>query len=436
MEYINIILIALLTVLLAFIFFAEKKRRQVLKTFEQEKLRAKQDFELCLESEKLQLKLEHEKEKKALEIELNRANATIANMLEMSKKTEEIVKEIEEKSKMNFENIAGKVLENTSGKLTEKNKENIDTVLKPLGENINEFKKKIEDVQQANREQYGRFDEKIKNLVEQTVSVSKGASDLASALRSQKKMQGDWGEQILENLLQETGLVKGVDYYVQMNVKAEEGSNQRPDFVVKLPNGRTLVIDSKVTLNAYVDYCNDNENKVHLENFIKAVRANIDGLSHRDYEKNVRDSLDFVLMFFPIEGAYMLAVQSDSELLRYAYDKKILLISQSSLLTTLRMVSDMWNREKQDRNIAKIIESVEKLYTKFAGFVEDMSKIGKSIEGTQKNYESAMGKLQSGKGNIIKQASDLNTLGATTKKKLPAALLEQAAEETEYEELT
>jgi DNA recombination protein RmuC len=376
--------------------------------------------------------------------ELSEKTATVAGLMQNKQGLEERIAQsqadlelLKKQMQTEFENLANKILDEKSQKFTAVNEEKISVILKPLGENINEFKKKIEDVQQANREQYGRFDEKIKNLVEQTVSVSKGASDLASALRSQKKMQGDWGEQILENLLQETGLIKGIDYYVQMNVKAEEGLNQRPDFVVKLPNGRLLVIDSKVTLNAYVDYCNDSENKAHLDSFIKAVRANIDGLSRRDYEKNVRDSLDFVLMFFPIEGAYMLAIQSDSELLRYAYDKKILLISQSSLLTTLRMVSDMWNREKQDKNIAKIIESVEKLYAKFVGFVEDMGKIGKSIESTQKNYESAMGKLQNGKGNIIKQASDLNTLGATTKKKLPVALLEQAAaEETEYEELT
>ncbi|GHV36285.1 hypothetical protein FACS1894178_7320 [Bacteroidia bacterium] len=345
-----------------------------------------------------------------------------------AKSLEMIVEELKKENNIVFENIANKIIENQSNKLTEKNSEHISVLLNPLKENIKEFKEKVEIQQKENKQQYDIFGERIKNLAEQTQHISKEASDLANALKGQKKMQGDYGEQILEKILTDSGLLEGSDYVSQLNVNTESGV-QRPDIVINLPNGHKLVIDSKLTLNSFVDYVNsedENRKKVLLDEFIRAIKKNIDDLSKRDYEKNLKDSLDMVLVFFPVEAAYNLAVEHDNGLTQYAYSRKILLISRTNLVIALKMVNDLWTREKQDKNIVKIIDGVQKLYDKFSSFAESFEKIGSQLDTAKKTFEKAETQLISGRGSVIDRAKELNELGAKAKKKLPQVLLDQA----------
>ena len=355
---------------------------------------------------------------------------------ESVKNLEEIIKQIEEKSQISFKNIANEILNNQSDKLTEKNKENLENVLNPLKENIKDFKEKVELSQKETKQQYDVFGERIKNLAEQTQNISKEASELAKALKGQKKMQGDWGEQILENILIDAGLVKGIDYDTQVNIKDDENNNLRPDFIINLPNQHKIIIDSKLSLNSYVEYYNTESDEMKqkcLKDFMSAVKTNIDSLAKRNYEKNLKDSLDFVFMFFPVENAYLLAINYDNSLLKYAYEKGILLIAQTNLLTSLRIVSDLWRREKQDKNIAKIIAGVEDLYKKFTEFAEEFEKIGETIDKSKDKYDNAMKKLRTGKGNVLKRTQDLNELGIKTKKKLPKSILDLAdTEDIDY----
>jgi DNA recombination protein RmuC len=347
---------------------------------------------------------------------------------------EEVISQLKEESKVHFQNIANQIIENQSVKLTQKNGETLANILNPLNKEISEFKRKVEDQQLETSKQNSELKERIKTLAEQSKNIGEQATDLANALKGQKKTQGDWGEQILENILRQSGLIEGKDYEAQYNVKTEDNKNIRPDFVINLPNGRKVVIDSKVSLNSYVAYCgvdDDDGRKNHIADYIKAVKNNIDGLAQKNYEKNVLDSLDFVLMFFPIEPAFILAVSEDIGVLNYAYDKKILLVSPSQLMTSLRMINDMWTKEKQDKNIVKIIKGVEALYEKFIAFSKSLRKIGENLEAAKDNYDKALNQLSEGKGNVIKRTEDLKQLGIKTKSKLPQALLEQA-EETNY----
>ncbi|MDR2511594.1 MAG: DNA recombination protein RmuC [Bacteroidales bacterium] len=345
-----------------------------------------------------------------------------------AKSLEIIVEELKKENNIVFENIANKIIENQSNKLTEKNNEHISVLLNPLKDNIKEFKEKVETQQKENKQQYDIFGERIKNLAEQTQHISKEASDLANALKGQKKMQGDYGEQILEKILTDSGLLEGSDYVSQLNIGTESGV-QRPDIVINLPNGHKLVIDSKLTLNSFVDYVNsedENCKKMLLDEFIRAIRKNIDNLSKRDYEKNLKNSLDMVLVFFSIEAAYNLAIERDNGLIQYAYSRKILLISRTNLVIALKMVNDLWTREKQDKNIVKIIDGVQKLYDKFSSFAESFEKIGSQLDTAKKTFDKAEAQLISGRGSVIDRAKELNELGAKAKKKLPQALLDQA----------
>ncbi|MDR1973413.1 MAG: DNA recombination protein RmuC [Bacteroidales bacterium] len=351
------------------------------------------------------------------------------------------IAELQERSKQEFKNLAQEILEAQSKKFTESSTLNLKTVLDPLSTNINEFKKKVEDQHLNNAKQTAALGATIKDLTERTVQISQGANNLADALKGSKKIQGDWGEQQLETLLLNAGLIKGETFFVQENVKGEDDNNLRPDFIVKLPNGNSVVIDAKVTLNSFVDYSNattDDDRSASLERFTKAIKNHIDELYKKDYEKYVTDSIDSVLLFIPIEAAYLLALQEDASLWKYAFEKNILLISPSNLMTALRLIADLWQREKQDKNVIKIINMAEGLYKKFVTFGSTFEKIGKNIVTLQGSYETAIGQLSAGKDNLVKKAERLHTLGAKAKDKLPPALLESAnsvIEDTDFEEV-
>ncbi len=367
--------------------------------------------------------------------ELNKKNSTlIANNQSLEEKLstqKEEILQIQRTSQLQFEQIANKILEEKSGKFTEVNKANIEAILKPLGENISNFKQKVEDT--YNNEARERFSlgERVKELMEQTNKVSAEANNLASALKGSSKTQGNWGEMILESILDHSGLTKGREYLTQSSDRDEDGKIKRPDVKIILPkqdndpNQRIIIIDSKVSLTAYERYSSSDdpeEQAIQLKAHINSIYAHVNELSNKKYDDN-EEALDFVMMFIPIEPAYLLAINNDSDLWSKAYDKRIVLISPSNLIVSLKLVEQLWKRELQSKNAKDIVKRGEALYDKFVGFTTTFESIGKSIESIQKNYDAASKQLNSGNGNLVRQAQMLKELGLKTNKEITGKLL-------------
>ncbi len=331
------------------------------------------------------------------------------------------IEEIRKTSHLEFERIANELLENKSKKFATVNKENIENILIPLKTDIESFKIKVEET--YNKESNERFSlqKEVKNLIEQTNKVKDEANNLATALKGQTKKQGDWGEMILNNILEINELVRGRDYDVQYSIKNSEGEQQFLDVVVNLPDNRKLIIDSKVTLNAYERYCSaetEDERAKHLKDHIQALTNHIDQLSNKKYEE-METSPDFVMLFVSIESAYLTAIQNDSKLWSRAYSKKIMLISPNNLMSAMKIVSDLWKRDTQSKNALEIAKQGEKLYEKFIGFLTNMESIGNHINRTKTSYDNAFKQLSTGNGNLISQAVKLKELGVKTSKSLP-----------------
>lgn len=328
--------------------------------------------------------------------------------------------ELQKKSLLEFENIAQKLLEEKSDKFTKSNKQNIEAILQPLNENIFRFKKQVEETYDKESKIRFSLDERIKDLMTQTSKISEEANNLVHALKSNHKKQGDWGEVILESILEKSGLIKNREYRVQQNLVSEERKNLRPDIIIDLPENRSIVIDSKVSLNAYNAYCNseDKENQqIHLKQHLKAIQNHVDELSSKNYHELV-NSLDFTMLFIPIEPAYLLAIQQDSDLWNYAYQKRVLLISPTNLIACLKLIVDLWNREKQDKSAQKIVKQAEKVYDKIFLFVKSFEQIGKQLHQATETYNRAENQLKSGRGNVLSQTQQLLDYGLAPKKDL------------------
>ncbi|MDR1680640.1 MAG: DNA recombination protein RmuC [Prevotellaceae bacterium] len=333
--------------------------------------------------------------------------------------------ELQRTAQLQFEKIAGQILDEKSGKFTELNKTNIEALLKPLGENIDHFKKKVEETYDKESKQRFSLEERVRELVEQTNKVSSEANNLASALKGQVKKQGDWGEMILESILQKSGLERGREYFLQQTIKNEEGQSLRPDVLVKLPDNRMVIIDSKVSLVAYDRFSaadTPEEQNLHLADHLKSVYAHIDELQDKEYD-NLQESLDFTMMFVPIEPAYLMAIQHDPELWAYAYARRILLISPTNLIACLKLIADLWKREWQNKNAMDIVRQGELLYEKIVGFVSTLEEVGRHINRSQEAYAVAINQLSTGRGNLIKRAVDLKNLGLKSSKTISSALL-------------
>ncbi len=396
----------------------ENQNEQIIR---QSEINAKQAGEIeMLQTEKLRLS--------ELKSELSAQNENLKKLLDNQK--EEIVK-LQEAAKNEFKNIANELFEEKSKKFTDANKENLDILLRPLGENLENFKKRVNEVyENETRERYS-LNATIKLMMEQTNKISQEANNLATALKGQTKTQGDWGEMILERILEDSGLSKNREYFAQMTIRSEDGESQRPDFVLKLPGNQMVVIDSKVSLNAYermISAENEDIRKQNLGLHIAAVKKHIDVLAQKRYD-NLKESLDFTIMFIPIEPAFLTAVQSDPQLWNYAYQKHIIMLSPTNLIAYLKLISDVWKRADQNKNAEEIARQAGALYDKFEGFVSDLLKIGKKMDDAKSDYENAMRKLSSGRGNLVGSVQKLKQLGASTKKHLPEMLLERADEE-------
>lgn len=338
------------------------------------------------------------------------------------------IEKIQETAKNEFKNLANEILEEKSKKFTDANKENLDVLLKPLGENLETFKKRVNEVYENEARERFSLNSTIKLMLEQTSKVSQEANNLAAALKGQTKTQGNWGEMILERILEESGLCKDREYYSQYHIKTETGESQRPDFILKLPGNQIVIIDSKVSLNAYERMCSaetDENRQLNLNLHLAAIKKHVDTLANKRYD-NLKEALDFTIMFIPVEPAFLTAVQHDQQLWNYAYHKHIILLSPTNLIAYLKLISDVWKRADQNRNAEEIARQAAALYDKFEGFVTDLLNVGKKIESAKTDYESAMKKLSTGNGNLIRSTDKLRQLGAKPKKSLPAQLLEGA----------
>lgn len=346
------------------------------------------------------------------------------------------MEEVRTKFQTEFQNIANKIMEDKSQKFTEMNKLNIESILKPLGENLESFKKRVEETYDKESKQRFSLEEKIKELVVLNTQISQEANNLTNALKGQAKTQGNWGEMILESILEKSGLTKGREYSVQESIRDHDGNLLKPDVIISYPDNRKVVIDSKVSLVAYERFASAETREMqdlYLDEHIRSLKNHIDGLSGKNYQDYV-PSLDFTMMFIPIEPAYLFAMQKDPELWNYAYVKRILLISPTNLIAALKLIADLWKIDYQNRNSLEIAEQGAKLYDKFVTFVETLQDVGKHIEKTHDSYAEAMKLLKEGRGNLIGQAHRLKELKVKAKKSIPPALLSELDLEEDVEE--
>ena len=333
-----------------------------------------------------------------------------------------------------FENLANRILEEKGKKFQEQNKTSLEHLLNPLKDNLTAFRKKVEETYDKETQDRVRLRTEIEALAKSNQSISAEATNLAQALKGQNQAQGAWGEMILEKVLESSGLERGRDYDTQFSTKTVEGKTARPDVVVHLPNARDIIIDSKVSLNAYDRYQNaetDSERAEALKNHITSLDGHIRGLSKKDYQniENVR-SLDYVLLFIPIEGAYSLAVQQRPDLMDKALSEKIIIVTPTTLLLALRTVENIWRYERQNKNAEDIARRAAALYDKFAGFTDDMTRIQKALTTAQEATEGAVNKLTTGRGNLVSRIAWFsNSGGVTSKKSLPLHDSDESDEE-------
>ena len=371
---------------------------------------------------------------------LSANNEALAEKLENQKKEME---EIGKKFNSDFELIANKILEEKTEKFTSTNKSNLEALLKPLGENLDSFKKKVDEVYDKEAKERFSLGEKVKELVGLNEKLSKEANDLTRALKADPKAQGGWGEMILESILEQSGLTKDREYFLENYLKddngnfliGEDGKKMRPDAIIQYPDQRKVIIDSKVSLIAYTNFLSaadtDFQNR-YIKQHVQDIKNHIVGLSKRGYE-NFDKSLDFVMMFIPNEPAYMLAVREEPNLWSFAYEKRIILISPTNLIAALKLISNLWDRDHQSKNAQAIVERGEKLYNKFVGFAENFKKVGKGIDTAKLAFEDATKQLATGNDNLIRQAEKLKALKVNSKKSFPAELMEGNQVEIEPE---
>lgn len=335
-----------------------------------------------------------------------------------------------EQMTLQFKAIANEILEDKSQKFTASNRDSINEILKPLNEKIQHFEKKVEET--YDRESKERFSlaREIRSLQELNVRISEDAINLTNALKGESKTQGTWGEVILESILEKSGLVKGREYETQLSLKAEDGSRSQPDVVVHMPENKHIIIDAKVSLKAYEAFCSEDDPERRgqlLREHVQSVRSHVKSLSSKEYQNLMElNSLDFVLLFMPVEAAFSVAVQQDGALFTTAFEKNIILVGPSTLLATLRTIQNIWRYEHQSQNAIEIANSAGALYDKFVAFVLDLEEIGNRIEATQKSFDKAHNKLVSGKGNLVTRIEKLKLLGARASKKHAEKVLARA----------
>jgi DNA recombination protein RmuC len=372
-------------------------------------------------------------EKDALAIQLGKKEADFESLLEKNKEQKQEVEQLQEKFTKEFENLANKILEEKTNKFTEQNKENMKNILSPLQDKIQLFEKKVEDTHKESIDYHAALRQQILGLSKMNEQMSKETLNLTKALKGDSKMQGNWGELVLERVLEKSGLEKGREYEVQQSFINAEGNRVFPDVVINLPDGKKMIVDSKVTLTAYERYINEEDDHVKtqfLKEHVNAIKRHVDQLGDKNYQDLYQiESPDFVLLFIPIEPAFALALNEDTTLYNKAFEKNIVIVTPSTLLATLRTIDSMWTNQKQQENALEIARQAGALYDKFEGFVGDLIKIGKRMDEAKSEYGNAMNKLVEGKGNLITSVEKLKKMGAKAKKALPESIINRAENE-------
>ena len=338
--------------------------------------------------------------------------------------------DVQQKFKIEFENIANKLLDEKSKKFTEHNRTHMDVILNPFKDKLKEFENKVDKVYQMEAEERNVLKGVITQLMELNKTIGNEANNLTKALKGDSKKQGNWGEVILERVLERSGLVKDQEYRIQASMQTVDGTRYQPDVIIDLPDEKHLVVDSKVSLTAYERLVNcetEEERKLFAKAHVESLRGHINDLSSKRYHDLYQiNSPDFVLLFVPIESSFSIAVQLDAELFNYAWDKRVVIVSPSTLLATLRTIASIWKQERQNRNVLEIARLSGEMYDKFVGFITDMEGIGKSIRSTQDNYDKALNKLSSGRGNLTITADKIKKLGAKADKQIDMKYLNEA----------
>ena len=420
MEFVYLIFGLLIGSVVAYLFLKNKFSSQITKAEERNRIYEENIKQLTAELASERAKV----------FDLNSSLSSLRS--DYNNKKEEI-EQLQKKFTTEFENLANKIFDEKTTKFSEQSKTNLQEILNPLRERISEFEKKVEETNKESIKGHASLREQLQMLKDMNQQITQEAKNLTQALKGSTKTQGSWGEFILENILQKSGLVKGREYKTQEVIYSEEGKRFQPDIIVSLPDNKSIVIDSKVSLTAYekcISSEDDLQRQLALKEHITSIRNHIRNLSSKNYQSLYQlESLDFVLMFMPIEPAFALAVQNDAELFNDAFDKNIVIVSPSTLLATLRTVASIWRQENQNRNALEIARQSGALYDKFQGLITDLIDLGKRMASMQKGYEEAMKKLYTGRGNLVSSIEKIKRLGANTTKSLPQQLLDRVDDE-------
>ncbi len=382
-----------------------------------------------IQNEKETIRVERER----LAVALSRKESDYDYLLVRQQEQKEEFADLQAKFTKEFENLANKIFEEKSTKFTAQNKENMDQLLNPLQQKIQNFEKKVEDSHKEALVNNVTLREQIINLTSLNEKMSQEAINLTKALKGDSKMQGNWGELILERVLEKSGLEKDREYFVQLAHTDPQGNRVFPDVVIQLPDGKKMIVDSKVSLTAYEKYANEDDTTLkatYLKEHVNSIRRHVEQLGDKNYHDLYQiESPDFVLLFIPIEPAFAAALNEDTTLYNKAFEKNIVIVTPSTLLATLRTIDSMWANQKQQENAYEIARQAGALYDKFEGFVTDLIRIGKKIDESKTEYDGAMNKLKEGKGNLITSVEKLKKMGAKAKKSLPEQLLRDSEEE-------
>ena len=413
--------------------FDEFKRFSESESQKQNQLYTTQVLELKNSISKIENERENIRgEKDFLNAELASRNTEFENLQALNLKRDAELEERQEQLRKDFELLATKILDEKSEKFTLQNKENITNILNPLQEKIKVFEQKVDLTQKESISMHSALKEQLLGLKDLNQQMTKETTNLTRALKGDSKMQGNWGELVLERVLEKSGLEKDREYFVQQSFEREDGSRVLPDVVLNLPDGKKMIIDSKVSLTDYERFVNAEleDQPQFLKAHINSIKRHIDQLSAKNYQDLYDiESPDFVLLFIPIEPAFAVVVNEDNSIYNKAFEKNIVIVTPSTLLATLRTIDSMWNNEKQQQNAIEIARQAGALYDKFEGLVKDLTSVGKKIDAAKEDYSSAMNKLVDGRGNIITSVEKLKKMGAKAKKALPEAIIKRAQED-------
>lgn len=436
------ILIPLITTILGvFIgrYFQKQKYasvQQIIKDREAQLLKQIHEYKQEISQER-QTKEELRKLKDDFAIRLTRKEVDFDNLLQRNKEQKEEVEKLQEKFSKDFQLLANKILEEKSKKFTDQNETNIKNILHPLQEKIKSFEKRVEDSNKESITRHSAMVEQLKNLQELNVQITKEASNLTKALKGDTKMQGNWGEMVLERVLEKSGLKKGSEYSVQNSFSTADGKRVLPDVIIHLPGDKKMIVDSKVSLIAFERFVNEEDEvqkSIWMKEHVNSIKKHVDQLSAKNYHSLYEmESPDFVLLFIPLEPAFAVALQQEPQLYNVAFEKNIVIVTPSTLLATLRTIDSIWQNDRQHKNAVDIAKQAGRLYDQFRNLLEDLEKIGKQLNTVQSTYSSSITKL-TGKGNLITRVERLKTLGAKASKQIDQKWLKRASEDQLEEE--